>query len=182
MKRLFFCPVYGDRIFAFFRCVDGAFLAAGALLLVSVQACAPEPSKDLSSVSLEDLMSIQVTSASKKEQKMKLSQVAAAIFVITQGDIHKYQNNDRLGRTCRNPNDPRPGNGHKPAHSDRRPHRPCHEGDQELCLTSGMDAHFSPNLGRTAHQDSGPAAGLPGSWASPLILITSLDTPLPECC
>jgi iron complex outermembrane receptor protein len=43
------------------------------------------PQKDLTSTSIEDLMNMEVTSASKKEQK--LSQVAAAIFVITQEDI-----------------------------------------------------------------------------------------------
>ena len=43
--------------------------------------------RDLSQVSLEDLMNIQVTSVSKKEQKM--SQAATAIFVITQEDIHR---------------------------------------------------------------------------------------------
>jgi len=42
-------------------------------------------SPDLSDKSLEDLMNTEVTSVSKKEQK--LSQVAAAIFVITQEDI-----------------------------------------------------------------------------------------------
>ncbi len=53
----------------------------------------PQPSpqtagqRDLSQVSLEDLMNIQVTSVSKKEQKM--SQAAAAIFVITQEDIRR---------------------------------------------------------------------------------------------
>ena len=43
--------------------------------------------RDLSQVSLEDLMNIEVTSVSKKEQK--LSQAAAAIFVITQEDIRR---------------------------------------------------------------------------------------------
>jgi iron complex outermembrane receptor protein len=50
----------------------------------------PSPSageRDLSQVSLEDLMNIKVTSVSKKEQKM--SQAAAAIFVITQEDIRR---------------------------------------------------------------------------------------------
>src|SRR5450432_1964476 len=42
---------------------------------------------DLASQSLEDLMNIEVTSVSKKEQK--LSQVAAAIFVITQDNISR---------------------------------------------------------------------------------------------
>jgi iron complex outermembrane receptor protein len=43
--------------------------------------------RDLSQVSIEDLMNIEVTSVSKKEQKM--SQAAAAIFVITQEDIRR---------------------------------------------------------------------------------------------
>jgi iron complex outermembrane receptor protein len=43
------------------------------------------PERDLTKVSIEDLMNMEVTSASKQEQK--LSQVAAAIFVITQEDI-----------------------------------------------------------------------------------------------
>jgi iron complex outermembrane receptor protein len=42
---------------------------------------------DLAGKSLEDLMNTEVTSVSKKEQK--LSQVAAAIFVITQEDIRR---------------------------------------------------------------------------------------------
>src|ERR1700676_1137019 len=45
------------------------------------------PQKDLTSTSIEDLMNMEVTSASKKEQK--LSQVAAAIFVVTQEDIRR---------------------------------------------------------------------------------------------
>src|SRR4029077_18508891 len=45
------------------------------------------PQKDLASTSIEDLMNIEVTSVSKKEQK--LSNVAAAIFVITQEDIRR---------------------------------------------------------------------------------------------
>jgi iron complex outermembrane recepter protein len=42
---------------------------------------------DLSQASLEDLMNIQVTSVSKKEQK--LSKTGAAVFVITQDDIRR---------------------------------------------------------------------------------------------
>jgi iron complex outermembrane recepter protein len=42
---------------------------------------------DLASQTLEDLMNVEVTSASKKEQR--LSEVAAAIFVITQEDIRR---------------------------------------------------------------------------------------------
>ena len=47
----------------------------------------PSLPKDLTSTSIEDLMNMEVTSASKKEQK--LSQVAAAIFIITQEDIRR---------------------------------------------------------------------------------------------
>jgi iron complex outermembrane recepter protein len=43
--------------------------------------------RDLSEISLEDLMNVEVTSVSKKEQK--LSQTAAAIHVITQEDIRR---------------------------------------------------------------------------------------------
>jgi iron complex outermembrane receptor protein len=42
---------------------------------------------DLTDLKIEDLMNVHVTSASKKEQK--LSRVPAAIFVITQEDIHR---------------------------------------------------------------------------------------------
>jgi iron complex outermembrane receptor protein len=49
---------------------------------------AQEPkAQDLTQASLEDLMNIQVTSVSKKEQK--LGSAAAAIFVITQEDIRR---------------------------------------------------------------------------------------------
>jgi iron complex outermembrane receptor protein len=71
--------------------------AAGVLLLIgctSASAQAPQsaqtpqaPSDDLTQVSIENLMNIEVTSVSKKEQK--LSQVAAAIFVISQEDIRR---------------------------------------------------------------------------------------------
>ena len=47
----------------------------------------PAAQRDLSQISLEDLMDIKVTSVSKTEQKM--SQAAAAIFVIMQEDIHR---------------------------------------------------------------------------------------------
>jgi outer membrane cobalamin receptor len=53
---------------------------------VSLRAQQQNPS-DLANQSLEDLMNVDVTSASKKEQK--LSQVAAAIFVISQEDIRR---------------------------------------------------------------------------------------------
>jgi len=42
---------------------------------------------DLSQVSIEDLMSIEITSASRKEQRA--ADVAAAVFVITHDDIRR---------------------------------------------------------------------------------------------
>src|SRR5271156_1886179 len=56
-------------------------------LSLAVSARAQNPPEDLSKLSVEDLMNVQVTSVSKKEQKV--SQTAAAIFVITQDDIHR---------------------------------------------------------------------------------------------
>ena len=47
----------------------------------------PKGPQDLSSLTIEDLMNIKVTSVSKKEEK--LSRTAAAIFVITQEDIRR---------------------------------------------------------------------------------------------
>src|SRR5947199_1707610 len=62
------------------------YLSIGAaFLVVSLQA--QTPSEDLSNASLETLMNTRVTSVSKKVEK--LSQTAAAIFVITQDDIRR---------------------------------------------------------------------------------------------
>src|SRR6202451_1508448 len=59
-----------------------------AALLAALSSYAQQPKDpDLSQASLEDLMNIQVTSVSKKEQK--LSRTGAAIFVITQDDIRR---------------------------------------------------------------------------------------------
>jgi iron complex outermembrane receptor protein len=60
-------------------------LAVAALM--AIPAWSQEPPKNISDLSIEDLMNLKVTSVSKKEQKM--SQVAAAIFVITQEDIRR---------------------------------------------------------------------------------------------
>ena len=64
-------------------------LAVQFILLASIAlpAWPQDKSADLSDRSLEDLMNIEVTSVSKKEQK--LSQVAAAIFVISAEDIRR---------------------------------------------------------------------------------------------
>jgi iron complex outermembrane receptor protein len=56
-----------------------------ALALLAAQAQNAQP--DLTALKIEDLMNVDVTSASKKEQK--LSQVPAAIFVITAEDIRR---------------------------------------------------------------------------------------------
>ena len=62
-----------------------ALAALAAVLFVLPAWSQPQP--DLYQWSLEDLMNIEVTSVSKKEQKM--SQVAAAIFVITPEQIRR---------------------------------------------------------------------------------------------
>jgi iron complex outermembrane receptor protein len=56
-----------------------------AIFLVAIPAWPQQKTPDITSESIEDLMNIEVTSVSKKEEK--LSRVAAAIFVITQEDI-----------------------------------------------------------------------------------------------
>lgn len=65
------------------RCLVTAILCAWMLMPAAAQQKTP----DLTDRSLEDLMNIQVTSVSKKEQR--LSQTAAAVFVITQEDIRR---------------------------------------------------------------------------------------------
>ncbi len=66
---------------------------AGLMFLFLMGLCSDRVSlaqttaRDLTDASLEDLMNIQVTSVSKKEQK--LSQAGAAVFVITQEDIRR---------------------------------------------------------------------------------------------
>jgi iron complex outermembrane receptor protein len=57
------------------------------LTAVSVSLTWAQATPDLTQVSLEDLLNTEVTSVSKKEQK--LSSVGAAIFVITQEDIRR---------------------------------------------------------------------------------------------
>ena len=56
-------------------------------LLMAIPSWSQEKQSGLAALSMEDLMNIQVTSASKKEQK--LSEVPSAIFVITQEDIRR---------------------------------------------------------------------------------------------
>ena len=49
--------------------------------------CAQAPPEKLSSMSIEDLLNVEVTSVSKTQQK--ISETAAAIYVITQEDIQR---------------------------------------------------------------------------------------------
>ncbi len=62
-------------------------LALATTLLLATPAWSQDKPRDLAEKSIEDLMNMEVTSVSKKEQK--LSSVAAAIFVITQEDIRR---------------------------------------------------------------------------------------------
>lgn len=62
------------------------FFSALLLVMISTLAWSQEPSPDLTQLELEELMNIEVTSVSRKEQK--LSKTATAVHVITQEDIH----------------------------------------------------------------------------------------------
>jgi iron complex outermembrane recepter protein len=59
----------------------------GACLAVSASAQSSQNLPDVTAITLEDLMNLQVTSVSKRAQK--LADAAAAIFVITQDDIRR---------------------------------------------------------------------------------------------
>jgi iron complex outermembrane receptor protein len=67
------------------RAVASCGLVLFALVLLAAHAQSTQP--DLTDLKIEDLMNVDVTSASKKEQK--ISRVPAAIFVITQEDISR---------------------------------------------------------------------------------------------
>lgn len=57
------------------------------LVAMTITSAAQEPGTDLTKTSLEDLMDLEVTSVSKKEEK--LFQTAAAVYVITQEEIRR---------------------------------------------------------------------------------------------
>ena len=59
----------------------------GACLAVSASAQSSQNLPDVTAITLEDLMNLQVTSVSKRAQK--LADAAAAVFVITQDDIRR---------------------------------------------------------------------------------------------
>jgi len=62
-------------------------LSFAVAVLMTIPVWAQEAPTDLGSKSVEDLMNIEVTSVSKKEQK--LSRIASAIFVVTKDDIRR---------------------------------------------------------------------------------------------
>jgi iron complex outermembrane recepter protein len=68
------------------------FCVVVALAAFLVTSASTQNLPDVTTMSVEDLMNVQVTSVSKRTQK--LADAAAAIFVITQEDIH------RSGATC----------------------------------------------------------------------------------
>src|SRR5690348_13272831 len=69
-------------------CVWPAMRLRTAIILCAATALSPAQTiQDLAQTSLEDLMNIQVTTVSKKEQK--LSEAGAAVFVISQEDIRR---------------------------------------------------------------------------------------------
>src|SRR5580693_6098212 len=68
------------------RCT-ARLVATILVVLTSLEAGGSSGASDLGDASLEDLMNIEVTTVSKKEQK--LSQTPAAIYVITQEDIRR---------------------------------------------------------------------------------------------
>jgi iron complex outermembrane recepter protein len=68
----------------------GRMLLAGMLAvcpMANASAAGPQSVPDVTSMSLEDLMNMQVTSVSKRSQKV--ADAAAAVFVITQEDIRR---------------------------------------------------------------------------------------------
>jgi iron complex outermembrane recepter protein len=69
------------------RVLKCRYLTLAVATLITIPARSQETPKDLGDKSIEDLMNIEVTSVSKKDQK--LSRTAAAIFVITQEDIRR---------------------------------------------------------------------------------------------
>ena len=70
--------------FVLTRRLSGALIVI-ALLFPAMPCAAQSNDRDLTELSLEDLLNVQVTSAAKREEK--LSQTAAAIYVITGDDI-----------------------------------------------------------------------------------------------
>ncbi|MHC1741907.1 MAG: TonB-dependent receptor plug domain-containing protein [Syntrophobacteraceae bacterium] len=85
-RRIGFSFVACRQVFSFTLAGLFAFSAASTIVLPKL-CTATQAEPDLTDLSLEALMDIEVTSVSKRAQK--LSDAAAAIFVITQEDIHR---------------------------------------------------------------------------------------------
>src|SRR6195256_3666700 len=68
-------------------CLTTRALLLGALVFFSVASALAQNLPDVTAMSVEDLMNVQVTSVSKRSQK--LADAAAAVFVITQEDIRR---------------------------------------------------------------------------------------------
>jgi iron complex outermembrane recepter protein len=75
-------PKCGSRALVRF---STGFAALAVALVLAIPSRAQQKQVDLTNESLQDLMNVEVTSVSRREQK--LSQTAAAVFVITQEDI-----------------------------------------------------------------------------------------------
>src|SRR5258708_1242875 len=77
-----------EHLCSVFIAVRRKGLAAGFIALsLAAGTLQAQESRDLSSLSVDDLMNVEVTSVSRKGQK--LSDTAAAVFVITQEDIRR---------------------------------------------------------------------------------------------
>jgi iron complex outermembrane recepter protein len=81
------CPAPAGLTSGIRRVLKRSYLTLAVAVLMPIPAWSQETPKDLSNKSIEDLMNIEVTSVSKKDQK--LSRTAAAIFVISQEDIRR---------------------------------------------------------------------------------------------
>jgi len=69
------------------RTVPGAVLAAALMLASPAAAQTQSAGADLASLTIEDLMNIEITSASRKDQRA--ADVPAAVFVVTRDDIRR---------------------------------------------------------------------------------------------
>jgi iron complex outermembrane recepter protein len=78
---------WGSLKSEFPKILSRAVLGLAVTALMTIPAWPQQAPSDLANKSIEDLMSIEVTSASRREEK--ISQTAAAIYVITQEDIRR---------------------------------------------------------------------------------------------
>jgi iron complex outermembrane recepter protein len=83
------CRNNNNHLMTIFQIVMALLLVLSSAMTENVRAATPPPEggTDVFSLGLEDLMQIEITSVSKKSQR--LSDAAAAVFVITQEDIRR---------------------------------------------------------------------------------------------